>query len=91
MVQQNLSPMETNPYQNKAEFMSDILQALHLKTDEFMYNLVHDSPYEIILYNWINKLYAQGKSSDDAIQVIYKARNIVLLKNNNLCNSPMLP
>ncbi|WP_271768991.1 hypothetical protein [Aquimarina algiphila] len=61
--------------------MSDILQALHHKMDEFMYNLVHYSSYEIILYLWINKLYAQGKSSDEAIQLIYKARNILLLNH----------
>ncbi|WP_271784985.1 hypothetical protein [Aquimarina algiphila] len=69
--------------------MSDILQALHLKMDTFMYNLVHCSPYEIILYVWMNKLYAKGKTSDEAIVLIYKTRNIFFLNTkNSLCSPP---
>ncbi len=81
--------MDQKNQHQKNKFMVAIMQALHMRFDEFMYNLVHHSPYEIILYSWINKLYTQGKSSDDAIQLIYKARNIFLLtKNNMLCSQP---
>ncbi|WP_271783268.1 hypothetical protein [Aquimarina algiphila] len=69
--------------------MSDILKMLHLKMDIFMYNLVHYHPYEMILYIWINKLYAQNKATEDAIQLIYKARNRFLLNSkNSLCSYP---
>ncbi len=53
-----------------------------MKLDVFMYNLVHYNPYEIVLYVWINKLYTKGKTTEDAVQLIYKARNILLLKQN---------
>ncbi len=71
--------------------MSDVLKMLHLKMDEFMYNLVHYHPYEIILYIWINKLYAQNKSREEAIQLIYKARNRFLLTpKDSSCSYPLL-
>ncbi len=67
-------------------FIAEILKALHLKMDVFMYNLVHLKSYEILLYNWINKLYAKGKTNEEALELIYKARNIFLLNSeNNLC------
>lgn len=76
-----------NSCQYRILYMSDILTALHIKKDEFIYNLINYSPYEITLYLWINKLYSKGKSTDDAIQLIYKARNMFLLKNDTLCNN----
>ncbi|WP_205410259.1 hypothetical protein [Aquimarina longa] len=83
------SSMGTYIEQHKSKYISDILQALHHKVDTFMYNLVQYSPYEIILYTWINKLYTKGKTTDDAIQLIYKARNILLLNSQRgLCSSP---
>ncbi|WP_281990148.1 hypothetical protein [Aquimarina aggregata] len=70
----------------KHQFIATILHALHIKFDMFMYNLVHHHTYEIILYLWINKLYRKGISSDHAIQILYKARNILLLTHNeNKC------
>lgn len=69
--------------------MSDILKTLHLTMDIFMYNLAHHSPYEMVLYHWIDKLYRKGTSIEDAIQLIYKARNILLLTpKNGLCSTP---
>ncbi|MBQ0735791.1 hypothetical protein [Aquimarina celericrescens] len=67
-------------YNKKSKFIVDTIQALHIKLDQFMYNLVHHSPYEIVLYIWIHKLYLKGKSSEDAVQLIYKARNMLLSK-----------
>ncbi len=72
--------MQTNFECNKHQFIADILLALHHQIDQFMYNLVYCYPYEMILYQWINKLYFKGASSDQATQLIYKARNIFLLK-----------
>ncbi len=81
--------MASFTYNKKSQFIVDIILALHMKIDEFMYNLVHHHPYETILYLWIHKLYLKGKSSDEAIQLIYKARNIVLLKKENaFCKNP---
>lgn len=68
----------------KSKFVVAIIESLHMKADTFMYNLAHHHPYEMLLYVWINKLYTKGKSIDDTIQLIYKARNILLLRNNNM-------
>ncbi len=48
-----------------------------------MYNLVHQQPYEMILYIWIHKLYIKGKSIEDATKLICKAKNIILSDQNN--------
>ncbi len=66
-------------YPKKSKFIVDIIQALHIQLDEFMYKVVHHSPYETILYIWIHKLYIKRKSCEDAVQLIYKARNMYLL------------
>ncbi len=68
--------------QSKHQFIYAILEALHLQMDSFMYNLVYCQPYEMIIYHWIMKLYDKGKAIDDTIDIIYKARNIFLLKTD---------
>ncbi len=74
--------MQHDKHHTQHLFIQTILTALHLQFDTFMYNLVHYHPYEIVLYVWINKLYRKGTSSDHAIQILYKARNMVLLTHN---------
>ncbi|MBL0685335.1 hypothetical protein [Aquimarina mytili] len=71
--------MEAYLQQQKHHYFATILQALHFKMDAFIYNLVHHSPYETLLYRWMVKLYKKGKTSEEALQLIYKARNIILL------------
>ncbi|TPN87392.1 hypothetical protein [Aquimarina algicola] len=71
--------MQTQGQQQKNVFINEVLAALHLSTNQFMYNLVHYHHYEVILYAWMTKLYKKGKSSDEAIQLIYKARNLFML------------
>lgn len=71
--------MEYLEYNHKHKFMSYVLKMLHLKTDIFMYNLAHQYPYEMLLYFWMNKLYDKGTPQEKAVQLIYKARNILLL------------
>lgn len=67
---------------HKHQFIYAILAALHLQIDRFMYRLVHCQPYEMIIYHWIMKLYDKGKAIDDTIDIIYKARNMFLLKTD---------
>ncbi|WP_035095212.1 hypothetical protein [Aquimarina megaterium] len=83
--------MEYLEFNSKHKFMSDILKTLHFTMDTFIYNLANHSPYEMLLYRWINKLYTKGISSEEAIQLIYKARNILLLTpKNSWCSPPIL-
>ncbi|MBP2831195.1 hypothetical protein J8281_03260 [Aquimarina sp. U1-2] len=71
--------MNTYVYNHRSQFLVNTIHAMHLKLDQFMYNLVHCSPYEIIIYIWIHKLYDKQKTSEEAVQLIYKARNLFLL------------
>ena len=76
--------MEACTPNHKKRFINDIIEALHMKMDTFIYNLAHNHPYELLLYLWIDKLYSKGKTSGEAVQVIYKARNIFLLSSGYL-------
>ncbi len=69
-------------YNKKSKLVVEAIQALCLKLDQFVYNLGHHSPYEVILYIWIQRLYLKGKSSEDAVQLIYKAKKRYLLKHS---------
>ena len=81
--------MEPYSNYNQNEFFTDIIEALHMKADTFMYNLSHHNPYEMLLYVWIYKLYNKKKSIEEATQLIYKARNILLLHSSQaFCNTP---
>ena len=59
-----------------------------MRADIFMYNLSLHNPYEMLLYVWIYKLYNKKKSIEEAIQLIYKARNILLLHGNQKFEIP---
>ncbi|GAA4273657.1 hypothetical protein U6A24_18195 [Aquimarina gracilis] len=71
--------MGYSEYDEKSKFVVDTILALHFKLDQFMYDLVHCSHYEIIIYLWIQNLYHKGKSCEEAVQLIYRARNLFLL------------
>ncbi len=73
--------MADSGYDKKSKFIVDTIQALHLKLGQFIYNLVHHCPYEVVLYIWIQKLYLKRKSSEEALQLIYKAKKRYLLKH----------
>ncbi|MEB3346024.1 hypothetical protein U6A24_11160 [Aquimarina gracilis] len=72
--------MQQYRYSKKEEFVVVTIIGLQHRLDQFMYNLVHFSLYEVIVYYWILKLYGKGICKEDAIQVIYKARNLYLLR-----------
>ncbi|MBP2832822.1 hypothetical protein J8281_11555 [Aquimarina sp. U1-2] len=71
--------MTSHGYTTKNQFLVKTIQDLHIPLDQFMYNLVHCSHYEVIIYIWIHKLYDKQKTSEEAVQLIYKARNLFLL------------
>ncbi len=71
--------MGVYPQHEKHQYLATILHAMHFKMDVFMYNLVHRGVYEMLLYKWITKLYTKDKTVEEALQLIYKARNILLL------------
>ncbi len=81
--------MEVHLQYHKHHYFANILQAMHFKMDVFMYNLVHQGMYEMILYIWIDKLYKKGKTIEEALQILYKARNMLLLtpRHRQQCQS----
>ncbi len=61
-------------------FMNAILKALHLESNYFFYDVVQKRPYEVLIYNWMNKLYKNGKSREEAIEYIHRARRLFILR-----------
>ncbi len=65
-------------------FMTVILAALHMQHDDFIQQVAQRTPYETIVYHWIHNLYQKGKSTEEAIQLIYRARHICYLGRTTL-------
>ncbi|MBL0685788.1 hypothetical protein [Aquimarina mytili] len=74
--------MHAYPQHQKHHYLADILQALHLTMDQFIYNPIHHSHYETILFRWILKLYQKQTPAEHAIQVIYITRNTFVLEES---------
>lgn len=61
-------------------FMIEVLRALHLQSDNFFYDVLQKTPYEVLIYNWMDKLYKSGKSREEAIEYIHRARRLYILR-----------
>ncbi|GGX07017.1 hypothetical protein [Aquimarina muelleri] len=61
-------------------FMNEVLKTLHLEPNIFFYDVVQKEPYEVLIYNWINKLYQNGKNREETIEYIYRARRLFILR-----------
>ena len=66
-------------------FIASVVQSLHFSVVEFMANVAAHYEYERMLYRWITKCYQRGKSSEETLQLIYKARNFFLLRREQGC------
>lgn len=64
------------------QFILDVLKALHLDSPIFFKDLANDAPYEIQIYQWIDKLFRQGKTLNDTIQLIHRVRRLYILTHN---------
>lgn len=64
-------------------FINEVLSALHLESKSFFYDVAQKRPYEVLIYNWINKLYKKGKSREEAIEQIHRARRLFILRTYN--------
>ncbi|MEW7277768.1 hypothetical protein ABW636_04155 [Aquimarina sp. 2201CG1-2-11] len=56
------------------QFCLDILESLHFKRKDFFTKLAEGSPYEMMIYDWMHLMFEQGKTKEEAIDFIYKAR-----------------
>ncbi len=68
--------------ENKNKYLAQILAALHLNKDQFKKALAEEDPYESIIYQWSMKSFKKRKTPDEALKLIFKARNFHILKNN---------
>ncbi|WP_281989961.1 hypothetical protein [Aquimarina aggregata] len=75
-----MDTLEIEQTKERCKYVKKVVNALHMELDDFMNKLLYNYPYEAIIYVWINKLYKKGKSHEDALQLIYKARVFYLLK-----------
>jgi len=71
--------MEIEEDEEHYQYTLSVLKALHLDTASFFDDLANDAPYEVQVYKWIDKLFAQGKSLDQAIQLIHRVRRFFIL------------
>ncbi len=61
----------------------EVIKALHLDSKVFFAGVADNAPYEFQVYSWINTLYKDGKTSDDAINEIHEKRRLFLIQNYN--------
>ncbi len=61
------------------DFTVNILKSLHLEKNKFFDDVINDAPYEVQIYKWIDKLYNQGKSVEEAIQLIHRVRRFFII------------
>lgn len=74
-----LTAMETDENTRHYQFTLDLLKALHLNEDSFFDDLANGAPYEVQIYKWINKLFKQRKSVEEAIALIHRVRRLFIL------------
>lgn len=76
--------IETNSKRN--EFLSYIVISLQMRTDEFMNAVLsQDAPekcYEKLIYKWILKLFNKGKTKEEALRIIHKARIFIMIRKS---------
>ncbi|WP_103866595.1 MULTISPECIES: hypothetical protein [Aquimarina] len=64
-------------------FTNEVLNALHLEFKNFFCDVDKKRPYEVLIYTWINKLYKKGKTREEAIEHIHRARRLFILRTYN--------
>ncbi len=68
-------------YKHHKKFICHIVQYLHMDIEDFEERLEQGGCYEQTINNWILKLYKKGVTSEDAIQIIYRARIFMITRN----------
>ncbi|WP_344930735.1 hypothetical protein [Aquimarina addita] len=66
---------------NKGTFLSQLIKALHMDVDDFMYRVSQHKTYELVLYGWMNRLYTKKQFYTTAVRLIYRARHFYFFRN----------
>ena len=72
---------------NKNKFILIIIKLLKMKTDDFMVNLKKNENYETTIYHWAINLYNEGKTLEEAIEIINKRIHLVSSSPNSHISS----
>ncbi|TSE04377.1 hypothetical protein [Aquimarina algiphila] len=72
--------LELNNRRNR--FIATIIQSIQIEMDEFMMRVANKECYESMIHRWTVRLFEKGFSSDQAIEVIHRARRFVLMNKD---------
>ncbi len=66
--------------QRHFSFYIELLKTLHLKFDQFFMGLADEQGYEMIIQQWIEELYIEGKTMQEAKKILFIKRHHRFLK-----------
>ena len=72
---------------NQNQFILSIIQSIQIEVDDFTQRVANKECYELMIYRWSMRLFLKGLSSKQAIKIIHRARNFILLhrvKNSSI-------
>ena len=78
---------DRNHILNKNQFISIIIKSLKMNIDDFMVNLKKNEHYETTIYHWAINLYNEGKTLEEAIEIINKRIHLVSSSPNSHTSS----
>ncbi|MEW7280697.1 hypothetical protein ABW636_19070 [Aquimarina sp. 2201CG1-2-11] len=64
------------------QFFLEILQPLRFEAKDFFTKLAEESPYEMMIYEWIHSMFEQEKTKEETLDFIYKARYEWYVRNS---------
>lgn len=80
-----MESIEHNQHRN--EYLLFIITALNMQMQHFMVALTHhDNCYERLVYRWTIRLYEKGSAKEEALKIITKGRNILMIQRDRLQN-----
>ncbi len=66
---------EINLIEKKEAYLSYIVETIGMDSLEFLKNLLRNQPYEIMLYEWIDRFYNKEINKQEALAKIQKLLN----------------
>ncbi len=78
---------------NHNEYLRYIVESLHMEIGNFMEALVSidHGCYERIIYKWVLKLFQKGKTLEQTLEIIFRARGLFLLRTAYITPAPSEP
>ncbi len=71
---------EINLIKKKEAYLSYIVEAIGMDSLEFLQNLLRNQPYEVMLYQWVDRFYNKEINKQEALERILKLLNRYMRK-----------